>query len=114
MGDEGLQILLETESQVNDPINQSRLAMELGNAYETKGNFNRACEYFTKTLHDRIETFGSMHPAVANAYFAVGRCEMETKNVQESLSSLKKARKIYENKLSSALVDTDIVAYGRV
>jgi len=103
--DEALELLHRVLKCTDVPGKASRVEMELGNAYEKKGDYDKAAEHLKRSLATRISDLGSTHIAVANAYLPLGRCQAASGKKDEARQSLRSAFNIYEPLLKEAKED---------
>jgi tetratricopeptide (TPR) repeat protein len=83
----------------------------LGVIYESKGDYDKAIEYYTKSLPILLRTFGGEHPYVAASYYNLGAVYKSKKDFPKVIEYLQKAIHIYEK---SEERDNYILAYTRL
>ncbi len=67
----------------------------LGNAYVSKGDYDRAIEYYNKVLKISLKTLGSEHPHVADVYNNLGLAYSDKGNHDRAIEYYNKALKIH-------------------
>ncbi|ETO04601.1 hypothetical protein RFI_32795 [Reticulomyxa filosa] len=88
----------------------------LGDAYVARGEYNKAIEYFEKSLAIRLDKLGSEHVDIGTLYYALGITYNERGESDKALDYFTKARKIRLKCLGSNHSDT-ITSYdclGRI
>lgn len=61
-----------------------------GITWDSKGNYDKALEYYEKCLAIRLKTLGGEHPDVATSYYNIGNCNYELKSHSIAIDFLKK------------------------
>ena len=91
---EKLTNLLGTNNEISADI-----YYHLGDIYLDLNNFSKAKEYHEKSLKIKLEhkDIGYVHYTTAASHFQLGRIQRNLNNLAESVESLKKAKKIYED-----------------
>jgi len=61
----------------------------IGNIWRSKGNYDKALEYYKKSLAIKLKTFGENHSSVAFNYFNIGKILKDQKNYKVAIENIK-------------------------
>ena len=73
-----------------------QLYNNIGSAYDSKGNYDKAIRYYEKDLKISLEKLGENHPSVATTYNNIG-------SAYDSKGNYDKAIRYYEKDLKISL-----------
>jgi len=70
--EEAINYLNKVDTKASFIVEDADLLSKLGNCEKKFGNFDKALEYYEKSLANRLKTLGGDHPDVANSYNNIG------------------------------------------
>jgi tetratricopeptide (TPR) repeat protein len=57
----------------------------IGSTWKTKGEYDKALEYYEKCLAIELKTLGGEHPSVAASYFNIGTCYQNLEAYEQAI-----------------------------
>lgn len=98
-----LQVFESQKIQSNKTVSETKedaakfasdTVLEIGNIYESLGEFKKALSYFQKELSINLTIYGKNHIKTSNAYRDVGYMNLQCGNFQEAIQEFTKAVEI--------------------